>query len=190
MEGAVIAAEILATEPLRLISVEEYDHLVDSGAFEDEHVELLEGVMVEMSPRGTRHSGVIAEVAEIFSEKLRGRAKIFVQAPFAAGGRSKPEPDVAVVPPGRYMDAHPSKAFLIVEVADTSLRKDRVLKPTIYAAAKVPEYWVIDVHACTVLRMTEPQGDAYARAETLTADNDVSLVAFPGVVVKLRDVLP
>ena len=183
-------AEILASEPLRLLSVEEYDRLVDTGAFEGERVELLEGVIVERSPQGTRHQGVIIALTRVLPRLVGGRADLAVQGPFTVGRRSKPEPDVALVPPGRYMDAHPAQAFLIVEVADTSLRKDRVLKPALYAAAGVPEYWVIDVQACTVLRMTEPQRDTYAHSETLSAKDEVSLVAFPDVVVQLADVLP
>jgi Uma2 family endonuclease len=186
----VRAAEILATEPLRLISVKEYDHLVDSGAFEDEHVELLEGVMVEMSPQGTRHHSVVMKLNAVLSRLVGDRALIAVQGPFAASRRSKPEPDLALVPPGDYLNAHPSKAYLIIEVADTSLRKDRVIKPAIYAAAKVPEYWVIDVHACTVLRMTKPRKGAYSRTEELGKADTVALVAFPDVVVRLKDVLP
>jgi Uma2 family endonuclease len=190
MEDAVKAAEILATEPLRLLRVEEYDRLVESGAFQDEHVELLEGVIVEMSPQGTKHQGVVIRLNRLFSKIIGDRATTVVQGSFAASPRSKPEPDLALVPPGDYLDAHPSKAYLIIEVADTSLRRDRVVKPALYARAGVPEYWVIDVNACTVLRMTRPRKGAYSRTEELGKADGVKLVAFPDVVVKLKDVLP
>jgi Uma2 family endonuclease len=183
-------AEILATEPLRLMSVKEYDRIVECGAFDDEHVELLEGVVVEMSPQGTRHHFVVIQLSVLLPKLLDDRAWVIGQGPFRAGPRSQPEPDIAVIPPGRYQKAHPSRAYLVIEVADTSLRKDRVIKPAIYAAAKVPEYWVIDVHACTVLRMTKPRKGAYSRTEELGKADTVKLVAFPDVVVKLKDVLP
>lgn len=47
------------------------------------------------------------------------------------------------MPPVDYEDAHPARAFLIVEVADSSVRKDRRLESEIYARAGVPEYWVV-----------------------------------------------
>jgi hypothetical protein len=186
----MLPSEILATERLRRLSAKEYDRLVDSGTFEAEHVELLEGVIVEMSPQGTRHYSVVMKLNAVLSRLVGTRAMIGVQGPFGAGKASKPEPDIAVVPVRSYDDAHPSKAFLIIEVADSSLHKDRVIKPRIYAAARVPEYWVIDVHASTVLRMTKPRAGKYTHTAELGKRDSVALVAFPDVVVKLRDVLP
>ena len=71
-------AEILASEPLRLLSVEEYDRLVDTGAFEGERVELLEGVIVERSPQGTRHQGVIIALTRVLPRLVGGRADLAV----------------------------------------------------------------------------------------------------------------
>ena len=183
-------SEILVSEPLRLMSLADYERLAELGAFEDEQVELLEGVIVEMSPQGNRHAGVIMELNEVLVPALLGRARVRVQLPLTVGKRSRPEPDVAVVPPGRYLDAHPAQAYLVIEVAETSLRKDRLLKPRIYAAAGVPECWVIDVNDNTVLRMTGPVGELYTHVETLGRADRVSLAVFPDVVVSLAEILP
>jgi hypothetical protein len=71
-----------------------------------------------------------------------------------------PEPDVSVVAPGDYLDGHPRVAFLIVEVAETSLARERV-KARLYAAAGVTEYWivnlpeqVVEVHSTRACRLT------------------------------------
>jgi Uma2 family endonuclease len=66
---------------------------------------------------------------------------------FVAGEFSVPEPDIAVVAGclEDYDHVHPHEALLIVEVADTSLVQDRLTKAGIYAAAAIPEYWIVDV---------------------------------------------
>lgn len=183
-------SEILATETVRPLSVAEYDHLAENGAFENEKVELLEGLIVEMSPQGPRQFGVIIALTEVLTESLDRRATVAAQGPLRTGAQSKPEPDVAVVPRGRYMDAHPAQAHLVVEVAESSLRKDRLLKSRIYAAAGVPEYWVIDLNECTLERMTVPQGEFYTHTETLGRGDRVSLVDFPDVQLSLDAILP
>lgn len=78
-------------------------------------------------------------------------------------------------------------AAVVATIGATAVGKPR---PKIPAAAKVPEYWVIDVHACTVLRMTKPRKGAFSRTEELGKADTVKLVAFPDVVVELKDVLP
>jgi hypothetical protein len=65
--------------------------------------------------------------------------------PFAASNESEPEPDVAIVPSGNYVDRHPDRALLIIEVAESSPAYDRETKAPIYAASGVPEYWIVDV---------------------------------------------
>jgi hypothetical protein len=79
-------------------------------------------------------------------------------------------------------------AAVVATIGATAVGKPR---PKIHAVAKVPEYSVIDVHACTVLRMTKPRKGAYSRTtKELGKADTVKLVAFPDVVVKLKDVLP
>ena len=67
-----------------------------------------------------------------------------VQLPFAASDDSEPEPDLVLVPPRRYADRHPRQAYLLIEVADSSLDHDRETKAPLYASSGVPEYWIVD----------------------------------------------
>jgi Uma2 family endonuclease len=131
--------------PLRRV---EYDLLVEHGRFAEERVELLEGVIVEMSPQGPAHANVVERLTRFLVLALQGRAVVRPQSAFAASDSSEPEPDLAVVEPGRGLtDPHPREAFLIVEVADSSLLKDRGLKSSLYARAGVPEYWIVDLRS-------------------------------------------
>jgi len=104
--------------PLRRI---EYEVLVEQGMFgEGEHVQLLDGELVEMSPQGAAHAAVVESLTELLVPALLGKARVRVQLPFAAGDASEPEPDVAVVSAATTRHRHPDSALLVIEVADIS----------------------------------------------------------------------
>lgn len=127
----------IALSRLRRWTRAEYDRLVELGVFEGERIELLRGVIVEMSPQSVEHASPIQEATHYLVRLLGDRARVRVQLPFAASDDSEPEPDIAVVPPGAYADAHPSVAWLIIEVATPSLATDRD-KGGVYALASSP----------------------------------------------------
>ena len=106
--------------PLRRV---EYDQLITLGAFEGEKIELLDGALVHMTPTGTPHSSTVQRLTELLLPPLLGRASVRVQQPYAAGPFSEPEPDLAVVPLGEYDTAHPDRAYLVIEVAESSLAR-------------------------------------------------------------------
>jgi Uma2 family endonuclease len=92
--------------------------------------------------------------------------------------------------PGDYLNEHPSRALLLIEVADSSLQHDRRIKGPLYAAAGVPEYWIVDVTAGTVEIHRDPGVDGYA---TVTRHTGNALLAVPGfddVVVRVSDIVP
>ena len=97
------------------------------------------GQLGATSPHGPRHDSAVEELTEILVRELAGRARVRIQSAFVASDGSEPEPDVAVVPKGDYHDSHPTSAWLIMEVAESSLRKDRGLKAQLYAESGVGE---------------------------------------------------
>ena len=145
----------------------EYERLVEEGWFADERIELLRGVLVEMSPQGEPHSRITAWFAQRFSRVLPiERWDVRAHSPFAATADSMPEPDVSIAPRGRRL--HQRGALLLIEVSDSSLRKDRVIKHEIYAEAGVPEYWIVDVKRKAVEVLTHPTANGYRDVERLT----------------------
>src|SRR5258705_7967248 len=118
------------TRPLRRV---EYDKLVELGVFEGERIELLEGRLVYMTPPGPPHASTVDKLMELFFRGLGDRARIRVQSPFAALETSEPQPDLAIVPRADYEREHPSRADLVIEVSDSSLRYDRGPKLPVYA---------------------------------------------------------
>jgi Uma2 family endonuclease len=177
----VTAAEIYGdlSALVRPLRRDEYDQLVLAGAFEDERIELLDGALVATSPEGTEHAWIIQLLNRLLARGLPQHLALRVAAPWAAGDRSEPEPDIAVIPAGDYRRDHPGEAVLVIEVSRSSLVKDLGLKARIYAAAGVPEYWVIDVESSAVHRHTEPSPEGYRSVERHDAGATLDAAGVP-----------
>ncbi len=176
-------------------TVERYFELVGAGVLRpDDRVELLEGVIVAMSPQNPPHASAITRASRVLDRVVGDRAVVRVQMPLIIGTYSVPEPDVAVVPgtDADYDGAHPTTALLIVEVADTSLLQDRLTKAAVYAAAGIPEYWLMNLRGdcIEVFRAPDPKTARYAETRTLRRGEQIDLIAFPDARVNLDDLLP
>lgn len=153
----------LEIRPLRRV---EYDLLGQMGCFGDDDtapIELLEGQLVAREKQGDRHATVQRRLVRQAVEAVpASEAEIGAANPIAATDTSEPEPDVALFPPGTYRGEHPRSATLLIEVSDSSLRKDLILKARIYAQAGIPEYWVVDLVHDQVVVHRQPTDQGYA----------------------------
>ncbi len=149
----------LLLESPRRLSVDEYHRMIEAGILdEDERLELLEGVIVAMSPQDEPHAWPIQRLTRILTRVLGDEYDLRVQLPLTLGRSNEPEPDLAVVRAGpRTKGRHPRTALLVIEVAKDSLRKDRTLKAALYARFRVPEYWIVNIEAENVEVFTEPR---------------------------------
>ena len=163
--------------------------MVELGLFQDERVELLYGVIVAMSPKGAPHDSAIDRLNERLVTALAGQATVRIKNSFAASDGSEPEPDVAVVPRADYRKEHPSRAFVIIEVADSSLETDRGTKARLYAECGVEEYWIVNVRDGLVEVHSEIVRGSYARVIPYRSGSSVRLAAFPQVEIAVNDVL-
>lgn len=179
----------VSPETIRPLRRGEYERLVALGAFDDEPVELLEGLLVQMTPHGPPHDGTIQRMSRVLWERIGQRADVRVQLAFLAGDASVPEPDLALVPRGDYDDAHPSSAFLVVEVAESSLAKDRGPKARIYAAASVPEYWVVDLVHRAIEVYSDPVDGRYRQLSTHQPGDSITLKTFPDVTIEVDSIV-
>jgi Uma2 family endonuclease len=179
----------IGAEGVRPLKRSEYERLVELGLFQDERVELVRGVILKMSPQNAPHAAVVQRLTQILVRILSGRADVRVQLSFAASDDSEPEPDIALVDPGDYDDAHPNRARLIIEVADTSLRKDRRLKAEVYAASGVPEYWVVNLVDRQIEVSSDPVRGTYSRVTTHRLGESIRLVQFPDLEIAVADIL-
>jgi Uma2 family endonuclease len=163
----------------RKLTADEVTTMVEAGVLgEDEPLELIDGELIVMVPQGPVHRTLIIELAERFRKTYAADAHVQTQVPVAAGPDSLPEPDVAVVrgTPRDFMSSHPTgrDVILAVEVAVSSHAVDR-LKADVYAAASVPEYWLLDVpgRRLEVHRHASPNG--YGVRTVLAEDEEITL---------------
>ena len=184
----VIDPSLLSADKIRPLTRLEYERMVELGFFdEDEHIELLEGVLVKMSPQGWQHAAVIQRISKVLSRGIDDALAVRTQLPFAATTYSEPEPDIAVVRDDRASRAHPREALLIVEVAGDSLARDRDAKLSAYARARVPEYWIVNVEAMIVEVYTRPARARYARKQVLRDGDVLRPVKLPGIEIAVAD---
>ncbi len=177
MLTSMLDSEDLEPSGLRRLRRSEYHELGKLGVFDDERVELLRGQLVSRSVIGARHRRLTVWMTRRLVEMLDRRFDVYPGQPFAASEDSEPEPDLMVIDAGLPdLDRdHPSSALLVMELSDSSIRKDRNIKLPIYAEAGVPEYWIIDLSrdgelVVEVYTDRTPQG--YATMTTLR-DGDV-----------------
>ena len=164
--------------------------MVEMGLFDNERVELLKGFIVRMSPQKSRHAGAVQFLTQFFVQALSssGRVSVRVQLPLATGEDSEPEPDIALVPAGAYRDHHPDDAYLVIEVAETSLPADRE-KAEVYAEGGIEEYWIVDtVHDLIEVR-TDIVDGVYTRVTPYRRGQLVTPRAFADLTVSVADVL-
>jgi len=176
-------------ELVRSFKRSEYDRMVELGMFEDERVELIRGVLVKMSPQLAAHASTVARLNQLMMARLQGRFCLRIQSPLALSDDSEPEPDVAVVELGNYDAEHPGTALLVIEVSDTTLRRDRA-KAVVYALAGIREYWIVNLGARSVEVYTSPDGDRYAEVRTLRAGDVLKPAQLGDVTIAVAEILP
>ena len=187
-------APSVPSEPTRM-TVERYFGLLEAGVLsEDDRVELLEGVVVAMTPQNPPHASGVARADEALRIAVGRRAHVRPQLSLVLGRHSVPEPDLAVVPGSAddYDASHPTTAWLVIEVADTSLQQDRLTKAAIYAAADIPEYWIVNLRDSVVEAMRDPDRAQarYREVRRVGRGERIELVALPGASVAAADLLP
>jgi Uma2 family endonuclease len=168
------------------ISVAQYEAMIRAGEIgEDDGVELLDGWIVPKMGKNPLHDGTVDLIDFLLSEVLPAGWFVRVQNAVVTAD-STPEPDLAVVrgQPGDFRQRHPTgtDVALIVEVADTTLTRDRA-KALIYARAGVPHYWIVNLANQQVMVYSQPTGsgfDATYQSQSLVVGDDLLPVVIAG----------
>jgi Uma2 family endonuclease len=178
----------------------EYDHLIELGIFQPgERIELIGGQLMVAEPMGEYHYGAIWKTAHALEAAFGSGWYVRTQAPIGLDDESEPEPDVAVVPgaPSDYGPDHPSRPLLTVEVAESSLALDRSHKGSLYARARLADYWVLnlvdrvlEVYREPVADPEAPFGWRYGRREVFDPSTTVAPLAAPQAAIRVADLLP
>jgi Uma2 family endonuclease len=91
-----------------------------------------------------------------------------------------------------YATAHPTTALLVVEVAGESLAQDRLTKGPIYAAAGIPEYWIVNLRDRCVEVHRDPIAPKRRCRDVarLVPGDTLAPLHVPNARIAVADVLP
>ncbi|MFI4886437.1 MAG: Uma2 family endonuclease [Steroidobacterales bacterium] len=148
------------------ITVEEYYTRAQIGLIDpDARVELIEGEVVDMAPLGNRHGHAVDLLAERLLVLAKGTAIVRVQGALRLSEVTELQPDISLLKmrEDRYRDSQACgpDALLVVEVSDTTLRKDLDVKMPLYARHGVPEVWIVDLQNSRIRFHRTLQGGRY-----------------------------
>ena len=172
---------------------EDYERLAEEGYFRPgERVELVDGIIFEMSPQSVRHAVAVRLARRLLGRIFAEGFDLLVQMPMALGEDSEPEPDVAVVPgdPRDHLTSHPQTAILVLEVAESSLQYDRERKAGLYARAGISDYWIVILGSRQLEVLRDPVEGVYRSRTLLNATDRIAPLVRPEAVLTVADLLP
>ena len=175
-------------------TLDTYHRLAELGILdEDDRVELLDGQIVAMTPIGGAHAACVIRLTDLLSRRSARDISVSVQNPVVLAERWEPQPDIAVVrrpggSAGAWLPGAPD-VLLVIEVADSSLDRDRDVKVPRYAAAGIPEAWLVDLVGDAIRVCRRPGPDGYAEIITVSRGQVLRPVHLPGVVIAAEQIL-
>ena len=180
-------------------SLGEFIDLCNTNLFHDRRVMLIDGDILEMPHATPRHSTAHALTLEALRAIFRIGFHVRVETSLPLGRNSDPIPGLAVVTGSirDYAQTHPKTAVLVVEISDTSLDYDMNDKASLYAAASIADYWVVDLINRQLVVMRDPVVDAtrrfgfaYSTVTKLAIGQTASPLAAPAASVAVADLMP
>jgi Uma2 family endonuclease len=175
-------------------TVDEYHQLVERGLLsEDSQVELIDGEIVRMSPIGSRHAGAVNRSTMYLNRLLADLVIVSVQNPIRLSDVSEPQPDIALLRPREdfYSNSHPGPddVLVVIEVADESLRFDRTVKIPLYARARIPQVWLIDLQKNVVEIHSKPRRGTYQKLVRLKRGDGLVIPELADFSFNVEDLL-
>ena len=180
---------------IRKYTVAEYHVMGEKGILTpDEQVELIDGEIVLMPPMSPPHAWVVNRITQLLIRSIGAdEAMVWCQCPITFPVNTEPEPDVALIRPrGDYYRSNlpmPQDSLLLVEVSSATLRYDRTVKLPLYAIARIPEVWIVNLADNVVEVYRNPEGSAYQETATCGAGDAVSPEAFPRLRLLVEELL-
>ncbi|MEZ4730346.1 MAG: Uma2 family endonuclease [Caldilineaceae bacterium] len=175
----------------RRFTVDDYHKMIDAGILcEDDRVELLDGEIHDMSPIDSIHAANVNRLNRLLTRYLDDQAIVSVQNPLLLNDYSEPQPDLLLLRwrDDFYEEHHPTPAdtLLVIEVANTSVTSDRTAKLPRYAAAGVPEVWIVNIKQRVIEQYTQPDGDEYGNRKIVRRGVIITTCVTPALELPLE----
>jgi Uma2 family endonuclease len=189
-DGADLAADVASRGQYRFTAAE-YQRLPAIGILSDDaRVELIEGVIVPMSPVGCAHYSVVYLLDELLSAALEPRFKVRSESPVQLGEYSQPVPDISVIHPRadgyRHRLPGPPDILLLAEVADSTLARDRRDKLPLYAMHGIADFWLINLAERNAEVFRNPADGTFRSADKVDLGGFLTPLVDPGLRIPLR----
>ncbi|TAE60046.1 MAG: Uma2 family endonuclease [Nostocales cyanobacterium] len=172
-------------------TVADYHKMIASDILTGRHCELINGKIIELSPELPQHYNTAKRGVNYLASVLYGKADVRFNGPITLSN-SEPEPDIAIVklPESQYNQHHPypEDIFLVIEVANTSLAKELLIKKKVYAEAEIPEYWIINLQNQELIVFRQPENGDYL-VEVKWQEKIINSLAFPNVDIFVSNLL-
>lgn len=180
-------------EPKRF-NVTEYYKMAKAGILKpDDRVELIEGAIIKMSPIGSPHAACVIRLTRLLSKSVAGAEILSVQNPVRLDDFSEPVPDIALLKPRKdyYAARHPMPADtpLVIEVADSTLLKDRNVKVPLYARAGIAETWLVNLPREIIEVYSDPLNGKYRKCEKFKRGEVVKSPTVKRLSLKVNEIL-
>lgn len=179
------------------LTVEQYDRMVEADIIAPEDkVELIEGILVAKMGRNRPHVQVCNKGFRALSHLVGGGWHVRKEDPAAVSERSKPEPDLAVIrgtiEDYDHRNVTAADMALAAEISESTLDTDRRVKKPIYAASRIPFYWIINLVDNEIEVHSDPEGREYRKAEVYSREQEVPVILDSVEVgrIRLADLLP
>jgi Uma2 family endonuclease len=177
----------------RLFKAKEFRDMIEAGVFgENDRLELVDGEIVEMSPIGNPHARCVRKLNHLL-HRVGDGALVDVQNPLLVSEKDEFYPDLVLLKPSvdNYAGGIPktSDTLLVIEVADTTLQFDRMVKAPRYAAAGVPELWIVDLPGSRVWVHRKPLEGAYGEVFEARPGQDLHVPGMPDIEISVADLL-
>ena len=181
-------------QPMRLrFSVDEYYKMYELGLIKDfEHAEIIDGELIKKMGIGDRHAAVVNFLNRFFIKTIADSILVSVQNPLRLGDFHEPEPDIVLADLTKYdgkRHPRPAETILVIEVADTSIKYDRGDKLPLYAAARIPEVWIVNLPSELIEIHQDPDIGIYQTTKIFRAGETIVSKALPDLVLQIDEVL-
>jgi Uma2 family endonuclease len=178
----------------RRFTVSEYHRMAEAGILgEDDRVELVGGELVEMTPIGSRHLACVVALNHLLVEASERRWFVSVQNPVRLSERDEPQPDLSLLrgmpDPAAPAPPGPEDVLVTIEVSDTTLSYDRNVKLPMYARARIPEAWIVDLTGRKVEVRLDPASDGYRASKTFGPGEVIVSSTAGGISLPVDEVL-
>lgn len=194
MTTAVELEKISSVKKPKRFRVEEFHKMMEAGILPEESGwEIIDGYVIDKMTIGSKHAGTVKRLNKSMSDLLGDTAIVSIQDPIHIDDYNEPEPDVALLKPRQdfYVQSHPmpEDVLLVVEVSDSTVEYDRLIKKAIYAEAGIQEFWLVNFQDNTVECYSQPKNGSYRLAKILERGETIKSNSIENLVLQVDEIL-